>query len=97
MKYFISNKKNHPATFQDRWPQMKRVVLKILRQEPTSQIEWQNLFTYLSLLNFIFQKINFSFYLVMYIVFQLGIRQVYRRYLRNYQMKLLDILNKLKK
>jgi hypothetical protein len=34
------------ATFQDRWPQMKRVVLKILRQEPTSQIEWQNLFTY---------------------------------------------------
>jgi len=25
---------------------MKRVVLKILRQEPTSQVEWQNLFTY---------------------------------------------------
>ncbi|CAF5056890.1 unnamed protein product, partial [Rotaria sp. Silwood1] len=37
--------KHHPATFQDRWPQMKRVVLKILRQEPTSQVEWQNLFT----------------------------------------------------
>ncbi|UJR28216.1 hypothetical protein I4U23_009466 [Adineta vaga] len=36
---------NHPTTFQDRWPQMKRVVLKILRQEPTSQVEWQNLFT----------------------------------------------------
>ncbi|CAF0818750.1 unnamed protein product [Rotaria sp. Silwood1] len=36
---------HHPATFQDRWPQMKRVVLKILRQEPTSQVEWQNLFT----------------------------------------------------
>lgn len=37
--------KNPTATFQDRWPQMKRVVLKILRQEPTSQVEWQNLFT----------------------------------------------------
>ena len=27
---------------------MKRVVLKILRQEPTSPLEWQNLFAYLS-------------------------------------------------
>ena len=28
---------------------MKRVVLKILRQEPTSPLEWQNLFAYLKL------------------------------------------------
>lgn len=43
--FFCLFLKNPSATFQDRWPQMKRVVLKILRQEPTSQVEWQNLFT----------------------------------------------------
>jgi hypothetical protein len=36
---------------------MKRVVLKILRQEPTSPLEWQNLFAYLS--RFFFLKYIF--------------------------------------
>ncbi len=63
---------------------MKRVVLKILRQEPTSQVEWQNLFTYKFLQIFI----DYFFVLVvMYIVFQLGIHQVSQKSLQNYQMK----------
>uniref|UniRef100_A0A8D8YCI6 Cullin-5 n=1 Tax=Cacopsylla melanoneura TaxID=428564 RepID=A0A8D8YCI6_9HEMI len=31
-------------TFEDKWPSMRPIVLKLLQQEPVSQNEWQNLF-----------------------------------------------------
>lgn len=30
--------------FEDKWPEMRPVVLKLLQQEPVTQHEWQNLF-----------------------------------------------------
>ncbi len=30
--------------FADRWPEMKPVVLKLLKQEPVTRNEWQDLF-----------------------------------------------------
>ena len=30
--------------FADRWPEMKPVVLKLLKQEPVTRREWQDLF-----------------------------------------------------
>lgn len=30
--------------FEENWPEMRPVVLKLLQQEPVSQKEWQNLF-----------------------------------------------------
>ncbi len=30
--------------FEDKWPQMRPIVLKLLKQEPVSQLQWQELF-----------------------------------------------------
>lgn len=32
------------VTFEDKWPSMRPIVLKLLKQEPVTQIEWQDLF-----------------------------------------------------
>lgn len=34
------------SQFKDKWPQMKPVVLKLLKQEHVSREEWQDLFWY---------------------------------------------------
>ncbi|XP_013193169.1 cullin-5 [Amyelois transitella] len=32
------------VTFEDKWPSMRPIVLKLLKQEPVTQVEWQDLF-----------------------------------------------------
>lgn len=32
------------ATFEDKWPYMRPIILKLLKQEPVTQAEWQDLF-----------------------------------------------------
>lgn len=32
------------VTFEDKWPSMRPIVLKLLKQEPVTQTEWQDLF-----------------------------------------------------
>jgi cullin 5 len=37
-------RKDQLLSFEDKWPQMRPVVLKLLKQESVSQAEWQDLF-----------------------------------------------------
>lgn len=36
--------KDHTSSFEDIWPAMRPIVLKVLKQEPVTQAEWQDLF-----------------------------------------------------
>lgn len=42
--YFLFQNDNKNSRFEDKWPEMRPVVLKLLQQEPVSQNEWQDLF-----------------------------------------------------
>lgn len=39
----LQDKQNTPS-FEDKWPSMRPIVLKLLQQEPVTQNEWQDLF-----------------------------------------------------
>ncbi|XP_065094615.1 cullin-5-like [Ochlerotatus camptorhynchus] len=36
--------KNNQTSFEEKWPQMRPIVLKLLKQEPVTHSEWQELF-----------------------------------------------------
>lgn len=52
MPYFHSNifykifQKQDQTQFEKRWPTMQPISLKLLRQEPVTKAEWQDLFWY---------------------------------------------------
>lgn len=41
---FLAPQEKGQLLFEDKWPSMRPIVLKLLQQEPVSQLEWQDLF-----------------------------------------------------
>lgn len=40
----MAQDRQNTSQFEDKWPSMRPIVLKLLRQEPVTQNEWQDLF-----------------------------------------------------
>ena len=37
---------DNKRSFEDHWPSMRPVILKLLRQDPVTRSEWQDIFWY---------------------------------------------------
>jgi len=42
--YLLLKKDKNTIRFEEKWPEMRPVVVKLLNQEPVTQNEWQELF-----------------------------------------------------
>lgn len=44
IKFYLILQDRSQCPFEDKWPCMRPIILKLLKQEPVTQAEWQDLF-----------------------------------------------------